>query len=174
MDANEIASRIIQSIPGLPDQEVLDKLVFRWNEEGLSPWDGGHDVHGELRESVMELLEANIRANNLDFAAFLRFILQQEIHNCCQGEMSTLALRISYDRLAALEFLEDIPLLLEANDASFDANCALYKNRLFYRGYEHVMQYLLATQDQDVLERVRWYAEAYGYDKEPVREEEKG
>ena len=177
MNKKEIASEIIQAKPNLPKKEILEKLTFKWNKEGLSTWDGGYDLNEDLREKVVELLEKEFRTKNSDYANILRFILKQEIKNCYESETSTQALSISYDRLADLEFYEDIPLLLKANDeTSFDANCALFKNRLFYKGYENVMNYLKSSKelDKDIIESIQYYAEYFGYDKEDVKEDEKG
>ena len=65
-------------------------------------------------------------------------------------------------------YYEDIPLLLSANNTSFDANCALYKDRLFYKGYDNVMKYLKSNTeiDDDIIEGIQYYAEFFGYDKD--------
>jgi len=177
MNKEDIASKIIEAKPNIPEQEVLDKLIFKWNEESLSTWDGGYDLNEGLREKVVEFLDEKFQTKNPDYANILRFILEQEIKNCYESEISTQALSISYDRLARLEFYEDIPLLLSANDdTSFDANCALFKNRLFYKGYENVMEYLKSNKeiDQEIIDKIQYYAEYIGCDKEDVKDEEKG
>lgn len=177
MSKEEIAAIIVEAKPNLPKQDILDKLTFKWNKEGLSTWDGGYDLNEDLREGVIEYLEEAFKANNAEYAKILRFFLKEEIKSCYGSETSTHALKICYDRLAYLEFYEDIPLLLSANDdTSFDANCSLYKNRLFYKGYEDVMNYLKSNKDIDkeIIESIQQYAEQYGYDKRKVKEEEKG
>jgi len=177
MNKKEIITKIIAAKPNLPAQEILDRMVFNWNKEGVSTWDGGFDLNEKLREGVIEGLAEEFRINNADYPEILRFFLKEEIKNCDASETSTDALRICYDRLAYLEFYEDLPLLLSAlDDTSFDANCALYKNRLFYKGYKNVMNYLTSndTIDKEIIESIQYYAEYFGYDKEDVKEEEKG
>jgi hypothetical protein len=177
MNKEEIFLKIKEARPNLPEEEVLNKITFNWNKEGLSTWDGGYDLNEKLREEVVELLEEEFRTKNPDYAKILRFLLRQEIENCSESEASTQTLRISYDRLADLEFYEDIPLLLSANDdTSFDAHCSLYKNRLFYKGYENVMKYLKSNEkiDEEIIERIQYYAEYFGYDKEAVKDEDRG
>ncbi len=168
MNKENIVSEIIKSLPELPDDDVLKQIVFKWNKEDLSPWDGGYDLNEKKREEVVKLLRKKFETKNPEYAKILRFLLQQEIKNCYEGEFSNQTLSTCYDRLADLRFYEDIPLLLSANnDAGFDANCALYKDRLFYNGYENIMAYLKSNQEieEHIIEGIQYYAEYFGYDK---------
>lgn len=167
--ADTIVEKIIQSKPKLPPENMLLQIAFKWNKEGLSTWDGGEDLNEEIRGKVTQLLEENFKQKDSDFRAILRFLIKQEIRNCYESEILTTALRICYDNLAELKYLEDIPLLLAANDdTSFDANCGLFKDRLFYNGYKAVMKYLHSNKEIDLalIEKIQYYAEHFGYDKE--------
>ena len=161
MKPETIVSDIIKALPHLPAEKTWQQLIFRWNKNGLSPWEGGYDVNETVREKVIEILDKKIEKGDADQRAVVRFLIRQEIKNCHQGEMSTFGLMWCYERLAAIKFYEDILLLLAAIDeTSFDANCALPKNRLFYNGYENVMAYLEGSEmvDDEVIERIRHYA----------------
>ena len=163
-----IIEKIIAAKPNLPDGETVLHLTFKWNKEGLSTWDGGEDLNETIREKVILALEKHLRENDADFRAILIFLLKQEIKNCYESDILTAGLRIAYDSLANLKYLEDIPLLLAANDeTSFDANCGLFKDRLFYNGYEETMKYLKSNKEIDIaiVERIQYYATYFGYDK---------
>lgn len=154
-----IVSAFLQAKPSLPDQHILDDVVFKWNDEELDGWDGGKDLHELRREEVIKRLEKHTIAGDQELAAALRFLLRQEIDNCAQADLSMPGLRICYDQLAALKHYEDLELLMEALTCSFDASLGLFKNRLFYLGRENVLSYLAEKgTDPDTIEQFAYYA----------------
>ena len=167
MKIKEIIERISEAIPNLPESIVLEKIIFKWNDKDLGTWDGGFDLNELIREAVVKSLREEFNKSNVEYVEIIRFILKQEIENCCESQMSTETLRVCYDSLANLKAYEDIPLLIRANGASFDANCALFKDRIFYNGYENVMSYLKSNKkiDKEIIESVEYYAEQFGYNK---------
>ena len=167
MKAEEIVAKILEAKPNLPEKEILLPITLKWNKKDLSVWDGGFDLNDELRQEVVKQLVPYFRENNPDFAAILRFLLQQETLSCYEYETSTWVLTECYNSLSELRFLEDIILLLEATEASFDAHCALYKNRMFLNGYKNVMKYLNSNKriEKDDIERIQYQAAYFGYDQ---------
>ena len=168
MDKLVIVSKIEMYKPELPNKEVLDAIAFNWNKEGLSAWDGGYDLNESLRSDVVLLLEKVFKTKDTEYAAILRFLLEQEIKHSYEGEVATETLSIVYDSLANLKFYEDIALLLSAIfDTCFDAHCALYKDRLFYNGYDNVMKYIKSNYaiNKEIIEQIQFCAETLGYDK---------
>lgn len=154
-----IVSAFLHAKPALPDQRILDEVVFKWNDEELDGWDGGKDLHERFREEVIKSLEKHMIFRDQELAAALRFLLRQEIDNCSQAELSMPGLRICYDGLAALKHYEDLELLMEALTCSFDASLGLFKNRLFYLGRENVLSYLKQEgADPDTIEQFAYYA----------------
>lgn len=161
-----ILSEIIKAKPFLPSSETLSLIEFKWNDEDLSVWDGGFDINEEIRIKVSELLYPNFEKIDFDYLEILRFIIRQEIENCSEAEFLSTTLHCCYDYLANYKLLEDIPLLLSANDdTSFDANCGLFKDRLFFMGYKNVIDYMksVSVPDLESIERLEYYAEYYGY-----------
>lgn len=166
MTPKEILDKINIAKPKLPNNEVLALIAFKWNNDELDTWDGGFDLNEKTRSNIIELLIPNFIIKDNDYLEILRFLLKQEIENSNESESFLVTLQTCYDSLADYKHLEDIPLLLAANnDTSFDANCALSKDRLFYNGYNNVMNYLKSNKDIDenIIEQIEYYADSFKY-----------
>ncbi|MVO09806.1 hypothetical protein GOQ30_11610 [Flavobacterium sp. TP390] len=168
-----VLEKIIEAIdaakPNLPSKEILSTIAFKWNNNELTTWDGGFDLNEKKREKIVHLLAPNFIKKDSNYLEILRFLLSQEIENCCEGEFCTTTLRNCYDYLANYKNLEDVLLLLSANDdTSFDANSALFKDRLFYNGYTNVIKYIKSQKniDKEIIERFEYYGNYFGYNAE--------
>lgn len=154
-----IVSEILKSKPGLPGEDILNELVFKWNDEELDEWDGGQDVHEKIREEVVLLLQKLMQEGDQQLAEAWRFLLQHEVINCSKASLSMPGLRVCYDELAALKQYQDLELLMEALTASFDSSVSLFKNRLFYLGHDNVLNYLQQKEtDPEIIEQFQYYA----------------
>jgi hypothetical protein len=168
MTAETILANILESKPALPSIEVLDEIAFQWNEEGLSCWDGGEDLHEDLRSEVVELLEPHFESKDPDFLPVLRFLIQQESRNSRESETCTSDLRPLYEYLAAYRRMEDVVLLLDAvQNTSFDASLALDKDRLFWNGYQEVIEFVRANYEngEDLVESLAFFGDYFGFDQ---------
>ncbi|MEM1120220.1 MAG: hypothetical protein AAGJ18_07205, partial [Bacteroidota bacterium] len=106
-----IVEEIIAAKPNLPSEKITQNLVFNWNEQGLSTWEGGRDLNEETRKKVISLLKAALEDKRVNFRKILIFLLKQEIKDCYESEYLTEGLRVCYNSLASLKFIEDVPLL---------------------------------------------------------------
>ncbi|WP_445710667.1 hypothetical protein [Flavobacterium sp.] len=166
---DKIIEEIDEARPNLPNEEILLTIAFKWNDVELTTWDGGFDLNEKEREKIVNLLAPNFIKKDSDYLEILRFLLKQEIENCCEGEFCSTTLHNCYDYLANYKNLEDVLLLLAANDdTSFDANSALFKDRLFYNGYSNVINYLKSQKniDEEIIESLEYYGNYFGYKDE--------
>lgn len=168
MTAETIVAQIHDHKPNLPPAEALLPITFSWNEEGLSCWDGGVDLNEDLRDDVFDLLEPTFETKDEDYLPILRFLLQQEIKNSRYGETCPWNFRSIFEYVAAFRKMEDVVLLLEAiQDTCFDASLALNKDRLFWNGYQEVIEYVRTHYEngEDLVDDLAFFGDYFGFDQ---------